>query len=594
MLTEGNGDTHREAVLLSNARVRLVQGSPGVGKTYFGCQLAEYELRAKRIVANSNQKILFLTFARNAVAQIRQAYVRHVEASASPGSVREDKQRKQAVLRRVRIDTFSAFSWWLATAYARYIPGHGALRPWLLGQNRIGGEPIPEGHIGYTFNDLHDKACAALGIPAIQALISDVYPLVIVDEHQDVDPVLHKIIRLLSRSSYLVLLRGPGQSVYGSTKGFDPDTVYKQTVDDLAPEEFTIHTLDQSRSRYCQELAAALARYDSDSVTIHDGHRASLRLVPRLNKSGNPNQLDIFAGLAVQKMKKQLMEALAEKPRIAVLTSTNSAAAKVHRTLSKGNDKYKLYRTRATLWFNEEILLQYGRLIFLLLVVHWIAANRSRVNLEQGAATLKALTASASGQAAGSLGKYLQLTEYIATKVGRFQPPRAGQQALDKLKNDLGRLNDELRKPKSKLQKGMPSTPFTQRDIPLLDILRDHVLEQVKPRINYRGVVDILRAHASFEKSIRQKIMLEKSGIQHLVQVMTIHKSKGREFDGVVLILEDDPRALWRASALVPESERIDLYRVAISRAREFLTVVAFDDTSEYIHPSLEKLATKQ
>jgi len=64
----------RQAALDSVAKVRLIEGAPGVGKTYFGCQLAHNELQSRTVIKKSYQSILFLTFARNAVARIRQAY----------------------------------------------------------------------------------------------------------------------------------------------------------------------------------------------------------------------------------------------------------------------------------------------------------------------------------------------------------------------------------------------------------------------------------------------------------------------------------------------------------------------------------------
>ena len=64
----------RQTAIDSKAKVRLITGNPGVGKTYFGCQIAEYELRSPSHGVSRYQKILFLLFARNAVARIRQAY----------------------------------------------------------------------------------------------------------------------------------------------------------------------------------------------------------------------------------------------------------------------------------------------------------------------------------------------------------------------------------------------------------------------------------------------------------------------------------------------------------------------------------------
>ena len=74
------------------------------------------------------------------------------------------------------------------------------------------------------------------------------------------------------------------------------------------------------------------------------------------------------------------------------------------------------------------------------------------------------------------------------------------------------------------------------------------------------------------------------------VEVMTIHKSKGREFEGVVLAIEDDHTALWRASNHLADDDINDLYRVAISRARDALIIVAFDDALNVAKPPVYKL----
>ena len=65
---------------------------------------------------------------------------------------------------------------------------------------------------------------------------------------------------------------------------------------------------------------------------------------------------------------------------------------------------------------------------------------------------------------------------------------------------------------------------------------------------------------------------------------MTIHKSKGREFDGVVLVLEDNHKALWKKDGPASGPEIDDLYRVAISRARSAFALVAFEDARKDMH----------
>jgi superfamily I DNA/RNA helicase len=102
--------------------------------------------------------------------------------------------------------------------------------------------------------------------------------------------------------------------------------------------------------------------------------------------------------------------------------------------------------------------------------------------------------------------------------------------------------------------------------------------------------MNIEKAKVSFERSLQQKIILEKLGVQKGVEVMTIHKSKGREFDGVVLALENDHTALWRASNRMSDEEIDDLYRVAISRARDALIVMAFDNAVTEAKSPVQKI----
>lgn len=562
--------TDREAILASKASVRLVQGPPGSGKTFFGCQLADYALRADEALRPARTKILFLTFARNAVAQIRAAYAKLSGSETANADAPTSK--------RIRVETFSAFCWWLASGYARYLPEHGPEQPWLLGSDEVGGEPIPAGHRGYTFQQLHCTARAILEIPAIRGLISDLYPLVIVDEHQDVDPLLQSVLSLLCERSRAVILRGPGQSVYGSLKSFAPDDVLDQVIADLKPEVFTLRPLGPGRNRYCAELAAFLASYDSSGKLSYAAPHSVLRLVPRINSRGNPNSLETFVGLAVQEMRRELRAYLGRPSSVCVLASTNSAAASAHTKLTRGSETYKLDPANASLLFKDEILMLYGRLLFTLLNDHWSARARSSIPIDIAAVGLKALSRSAMGKVSGSDPEYARLARYIADKVSRLKRPKRGQSAMEKLASDLARLAEFLRVTKAKLPSGTAPTPFSRHDTCLLRHLASELLGVVEPELAGRASIDVANATSRFERSIRQRVLLEKTGTGSLLQVMTIHKAKGREFDGTVLLVEDDPRALWRAESFIHDEEQEDLYRVAVSRSRERIVIVAFED----------------
>ena len=71
---------------------------------------------------------------------------------------------------------------------------------------------------------------------------------------------------------------------------------------------------------------------------------------------------------------------------------------------------------------------------------------------------------------------------------------------------------------------------------------------------------------------------------------MTIHKSKGREFDGVILVLEDNPKAIWGKDSLATDDEIEELYLVAISRARSAFALIAFEDVYQNTASPMKRL----
>ena len=89
---------------------------------------------------------------------------------------------------------------------------------------------------------------------------------------------------------------------------------------------------------------------------------------------------------------------------------------------------------------------------------------------------------------------------------------------------------------------------------------------------------------------MHQRLLFQKLGIVPCVQVMTIHKAKGLEFDGVVVVLEDSRTALWREDRGGSDTEVEDLYRVAITRAQHGLAVIAFDNAWDAAREPVKRL----
>lgn len=566
----------RQAALNSMAKVRLIEGAPGVGKTYFGCQLAQHELQSHHAIKESYQSVLFLTFARNAVARIRQAYLEQTSITTH-GTIHRQVRAESAAAIRVRIDTFAAFFWWLVDSYGRFVPGGSRLRPWFIGSRRSGADFVPEGHSGYTFDELKERARSILGIVAVQSLVSDVYPLVIVDEHQDIDLTLHEITVLLAKGSNLVLLRGPGQCIYRGLHKFDADEVLRRTEIDLQPQHFTISSLGSGQQRHCAEIGAFLFQYDNNSTCTYDDMRICLRLKPRQTKDGIPVSLETHIAIAVKDIGERLKRISPHKNSfsIAVLASTNRAVAEIHKRITDGSPAYHLRPRRASPLFDDSLLLYYGRLVLQLLDDHWIALERRPIDDSLVAVALASFSKTTDGR---SYQDYLPVAQNLSQLVHGMRKPASGSDPVGKIHGDLKNINNHLHATKNKRPPGTPDMPFTKADSCLLTFLADRFLASVTPLIKSSAVLNIKKAKIVFEKALQQRIILEKLGVQRGVEIMTIHKSKGREFDAVVLALENDQTALWRCSNRTTDEEIDDLYRVAISRARDALMVVAFND----------------
>jgi DNA helicase-2/ATP-dependent DNA helicase PcrA len=560
----------REDILKSLEKVRLIEGEPGVGKTWFGCKLAKYELDHPQRGVQPYQKILFLTFARNAVARIRQIF-----------SEQLDEKNKKKISERLKIDTFAGFFWWLVSSYGRYTKDGTNKKPWLIGSKEVENVIIPNGYEDFTFNKLESRAYETIKLPAISKLISELYPLVIIDEFQDVHDSLFNIIAELAKQSRLVLLRGPGQCIYRNLKQFDPDEVLKKCIDELKPEKHKLESAGDDKQRYCPEIKILVDSYNNgNQLNLADSLPVKLRLVPRKNTKGNYNSLDTFAALETRDIYSHL-KGFIDKPMVAVLSNTNLAVAEIHKKIEAGSDTYKLKKRSASLYFKDELFLQYGRLILSLLPLFWIAKKRQdTVNIGEVLQALVLLFQEKLPKECFPPNTWKPLAEKLIKKAKHFKESTRASTRQEKLKFNLDTINNELRKTKLKLKKEISldaSTPFDKDDKPLLDTLSNEFVNSIEYSIDYSGTVDVDKAKKQFETTAQQKIIFEKLGLHKNVQVMTIHKSKGREFDGVVLVLEDKI-GIWEKKDESKKEEIKELYNVAISRAKKAISIVAFED----------------
>lgn len=195
----------------------LALGGPGAGKTHVALIKARDEVRAGAL--KNGQKILFLSFARATVARI-------VEKAAQIISRDE--------LQRLEINTYHSFAWSILRSHAYLLNGKAV--PQLL--------PPPEAaaHLADIDEAQHEAekerlffdegrlhfdlfACMTAQLLArsyrLMRIYCDAYPIIILDEFQDTDADQWAMIKQLGRESRLIALGDPDQRIY-EFRGADP------------------------------------------------------------------------------------------------------------------------------------------------------------------------------------------------------------------------------------------------------------------------------------------------------------------------------------------------------------------------------------
>lgn len=205
---------------LACAEHALALGGPGAGKTHVALVKARDEIRSGTL--KPGQKILFLSFARPTVARIIE--------KASQLISRKD-------LQWLEVSTYHGFAWTILRSHAYLLNGRMGVQ--LL--------PPPEAAAHLTDIDknhhdaekrrlfeqegrLHFDLFASLVSELLRrsgrlaAIFSDSYPIVILDEFQDTNSDEWALIQQLGQRSRLIALADPDQRIY-EFRGADPRRV---------------------------------------------------------------------------------------------------------------------------------------------------------------------------------------------------------------------------------------------------------------------------------------------------------------------------------------------------------------------------------
>jgi DNA helicase II / ATP-dependent DNA helicase PcrA len=552
----------RKALLGAGGHL-LVLGGPGSGKTTIALVKAATEI-ANRTLAS--EQILFLSFARATVARI----------------VQESKVRVPRDARaRIEINTYHGFAWEFIRGHGYLVTGHRILRllPPPDAAGRLAGiaradRPAElqrllreDALLGFDLfaglnADLLEQS------PRLCRILADCYPIIILDEFQDTNLDEWRMITALSQHCRLIALADAEQRIY-EFRGADPARI-GQFIDRFKPQVFDFGK-ENNRSDGTDIVAfgndvltgANVGKnYTHVTVSRYSFYRdeplspvkyATLAARQRLFRDGG----DGWSMAVLVKSRDMMLKVsgylgsvgrLPEIPHDVLIDPEGPAlAAVLIGGLLEGAADAEDLKTR--------------------LLGDVIDHIRGRNGGDISQADLKLAGALATHQSGGPIRGSTRTAlmagiEAIAT--GRMRLVLTGDPEADWLA--ARRLIDGAGHDKLKL------VADDARFIRLLNRgtqLRQNLIARWRAGGSYAGAREIV------SDALLQEHFSASTRVWTGVNVMTIHKSKGKEFDEVIVFEGSRAGRLLRDDANARDLEQARLaLRVAVTRARKRTTVL--------------------
>jgi len=554
-------DERRQAILTSTGHI-VIEGGPGCGKTTIAL------LKAAKCCAvlKSEQRILFLSFSRAAVRQVTDRM--RTTLSAAQGATLE-------------VRTFHSFFLDLIRSHGRLLTGEQARfitpeREAILRADFEGDDDAWKGEKHrlaaeeslYVFDTLAPALADLLERSAdLRKLYSTRYPVIVVDEFQDTSTDQWRVVQALSASSTIVCLADPDQRIFDHLDGVDEhrlDEVKKV----LAPETFDLSS-DNHRSP-----ASGILEY-ANAVLRNTPTAAPPNVQSHTYRYTKP---ELATHFIVQRTLATFSSQLGTRPTVAVLTRVNSFAGRISEGLSREEELRgeRLAPMDHILYWDPELAAASALVVASILEWPTLSAEdavgwtleciadyyRVKVGLGTGGARSTVVTLERAISAIAEGRNTASKTAKLLLEMVKVPPPLTG------------RCVDDWQVARSAL-KGSTELNELATKVRLIRLLNatGAVAWALSGTWNgangYVGAVD----------AVRTALAAEAVDVQQPddapVHVMTMHKSKGKEFDAVVIVegRHDMPLLDPAPGSKAQEADR-RLLRVAITRARHLVIMI--------------------
>lgn len=563
--------SQRKSILDEGGAI-LVTGGPGSGKTTIA--LAKARLVIERGLS-LGQSVLFLSFSRAAVARVAEA----------------SKTQLPATLHgRLSIQTFHSFFWRILRAYGYLLGAPRSLQllmphdekamqhefesnggDWNVERERLFREA---GRV--AFDLFAPKARELLSRSTrLRELFSSCYPLIVVDEAQDTAEDQWQCVRLLSAQTQMMCLADLEQQIYDFRPGVSSDRV-TQIMAALQP--LRVDFASQNYRSPGSEIVAF-----ANDVLLNTPRGAPYRGVSRMNYRANRQHRDRAIRQAIGIAYRHAKEAAqGDIESLAVLATWGRGVNVVSRALT--GDGTNLIPHRVMI--DEASVLLSSRMVAFLLEPRRPAAEEL-LDLADGL-DLAATVFRARGGTTNMATAQRLSTDAVHSRNGIST--RANGVAF--------KLLQALRILRAHDFTGNPKRDWLEAR----RILRD---AGANP---FRGIADDAEQLAAFQRGRRISAALTElwqtqgayrnarhaldaaiaedqllSGGNDLrgIHVMTIHKSKGKEFDAVIIFDDPNSSPLLFTHEAAPHPRCRKLARVGITRARHHVLMLC-----DLFHPT--------
>ena len=550
----------RDRILKADGHV-LVTGGPGCGKTTVALRKALLRIEAGLL---PGQQVLFLSFSRAAVARIVQA--------AHENLPKESR-------RYLDIQTFHSFCWQLVRGHGyllgaaspiRLLPPHDerAMRNGKKDNNPVWNAELErlfleDGRI--AFDLFAPKALTILqGSAAHRKLIADCYPLIVVDEAQDTGTEQWACIEALADLTQLVCLADLDQQIYDFRPDVSPERL-KQIMAALAPLDVDLG-IQNNRSPN-----AEIVKFGND-ILAQTPRGSAYTGVSQHSFASDATNRDRNIRAAIGLLCRRIKESTGSLPKsIGYLTSWGKGVTVIARAL-QGGDGVKEIPHRVVM--DEAEVLLATRVIALCLEPVDDIWTSLATSLDLIAELYRSR---------GKTTKVSQLGRNAADArngkmCGKAKCPRSLKDILDHLlANPLTGSpgQDWLTVRRMFETSGVEELKLVaSRVIYLMGFNRgrrisDALAEIWQRRNKYDG------ARAIIEAAITEDQIIGSDGDLTGINVMTMHKSKGKEFDGVIILhLGNNMSPLSSNNERTPHIKSRRLLRVGITRARHHVLML--------------------